>query len=216
MNARGAFLRFLIVAALLAGTTVFLRARSAREDLPPRRPLSAFPLQVGTWTGQEMGIDPSIREILGPGEFLSRIYAQGDRFYIDLFIAYFPSQRTGSSIHSPKNCLPGSGWSPLQSGHVQLQLPGGRSITVNRYLISKGMDRQLVLYWYQAHDRAIASEYWAKVHLVGDAIRMNRTDGALVRVTTPMAQGETLESAEQRVAGFAQDILPTLNDYIPR
>lgn len=216
MNARRALLRFLIVAALLAGTTVFLRARSAREDLPPRRPLSAFPLQVGTWTGQEMGIDPSIREILGPGEFLSRAYLQGNRFYIDLFIAYFPSQRTGSSIHSPKNCLPGSGWSPLQSGHVQLQLPGGHAITVNRYLISKGMDRQLVLYWYQSHDRAIASEYWAKVHLVGDAIRMNRTDGALVRVTTPMVQGETLESAEQRLAGFAQDILPTLNDYIPR
>jgi len=210
------WLRFLLVAGLLASTAAFLRARSDREELPPRRQLSALPRQFEHWTSRDLGIDSSVREILGPGEFLSRLYLHPERAYVDLFIAYFPSQRTGNSIHSPKNCLPGSGWSPLQSGHAQIQGPDGRPITVNRYLISKGMDRQLVLYWYQSHDRAIASEYWAKFYLVADAIRLNRTDGALVRLSSPIAQGETLESAERRLVGFAQYILPTLDEYIPR
>jgi EpsI family protein len=209
-------LRFLAVAALLASTAIFLWARTEREKLAARRELASFPREVAGWSSRELGIDPSVREVLGPGEFLSRIYSDANQPPVDLFIGYFPSQRTGNSIHSPKNCLPGSGWSPVQSGYVQLRVMDGRTATVNRYVISKGLDRQVVLYWYQAHGRAVASEYWAKFYLVGDAIRMNRTDGALVRVSTPMFQGETAESAERRIIGFAEHIFPGLDAYIPR
>jgi EpsI family protein len=209
------WLRFVLVASLLAGTAIFLHARKGREPSPARQPLSAFPTQIGGWTGRDLGIDPSVREVLGPGEFLSRLYVRPDRPYVDLFIGYFPSQRTGSSIHSPRNCLPGSGWSPVQSGHVQLTQANHDPFSVNRYVVSKGLDRQLVLYWYQAHDRAVASEYWAKFYLVADAIRMNRTDGALIRINTPVLEGESLDSAQQRAINFAQSILPKLNDYIP-
>ena len=104
--------------------------------------------------------------------------------YIDLFLAYFPSQRTGNTMHSPQNCLPGAGWSMSGHRHIQIAGPSGPLI-VNLYIISKGTDRQVVLYWYQAHGRVVASEYWAKVYLVTDAISMNRTDGSLVRVITP-------------------------------
>jgi EpsI family protein len=209
------WLRFVLVVSLLAGTAIFLRARKGREPSPARQQLSAFPTQIGNWTGRDLGIDPSVREVLGPGEFLSRVYARPDRPYVDLFIGYFPSQRTGTSIHSPRNCLPGSGWSPVQSGQVQLSQANHAPLIVNRYVVSKGLDRQLVLYWYQAHDRVVASEYWAKFYLVADAIRMNRTDGALIRIDTPVLEGESLDSAQQRAVTFAQSILPKLNDYIP-
>jgi EpsI family protein len=135
--------------------------------------------------------------------------------FLDLFLAFFPSQRAGSTIHSPQNCLPGAGWLPVESGKIKLLRPDGKTITVNRYLIGKGLERRLVLYWYQAHGRVVASEYWAKFYLVTDAIRMNRSDGALIRVTTPVAQNESSVSAEQRGVAFIQDVLPFLGRYIP-
>ena len=133
---------------------------------------------------------------------------------VDLFIAYFPSQRTGNTMHSPKNCLPGSGWDPVSSDRVEIPYRGGRA-SVNRYIIARGAERQLVLYWYQAHDRIIASEYTAKICLVVDAIRMSRTDGALVRIVTPIPPGEGLTKAQLRAESFAQQLVPSLETYIP-
>jgi EpsI family protein len=213
---QSALWRFAVVAALLAATAGFLRERSHGERLPQRQPLSSFPVSVGVWQGRDLGIDPSALEILGPGEFLSRAYFQPGQPYIDFLVAYFPSQRTGNSIHSPKNCLPGAGWSPAEAGHMTLAAPGRAPVVVNSYVISKGMNREVVLYWYQAHDRIIASEYKAKFYLVADAIRMNRTDGALVRVITPLDRGETVGSGQRRATVFAEQILPMLSAYIPR
>jgi len=73
-----------------------------------------------------------------------------------------------------------------------------------------------VLYWYWAHDRGVASDYWAKYYLVADAIRMNRSDGSLVRLKTPIYPGETADAAEQRLLPFANDIVPQLAAYIPK
>jgi EpsI family protein len=87
---------------------------------------------------------------------------------------------------------------------------------VNRYVIAKGPDRQLVLYWYLAHDRAVASEYWAKFYLVSDSMRMNRSDGSLIRLTTPMLRGETVDHAQKRLVALAGLIVPRMNDYVPR
>ena len=122
----------------------------------------------------------------------------------------------GSTIHSPQNCLPGSGWTPVNSSRLELDRPGGGRILVNRYVLSKGLDKMLALYWYQSHGRVVASEYWAKFYLVEDSIRMNRSDGSLVRVMTAIAQQESTESAEQRARALAQSILPILDAYIPR
>jgi EpsI family protein len=133
---------------------------------------------------------------------------------IGLFIAYFPSQRTGDTIHSPKNCLPGAGWTFLQSGRAELDA-GKQHLRVGQYVIAKGMERELVLYWYQAHGRAVASEYWAKFYLVADSIRMNRTDGSLVRVITAILPGEDEHSAEARAADFVRQFVPTVGRFIP-
>ena len=212
----GTWLRLPMVIALLAGAAVFLHSRGQAEHLPPREPLPSFPLRVGDWQGRDIPIPQWALDVLGPGEFLERDYRRAlDEPSVDLLLAYFPSQRMGSTIHSPQNCLPGSGWTPTEFARVELTRPGGGNIQVNRYVLAKGLDHLLVFYWYQAHGRAVASEYGAKFYLVADAIRMNRSDGAMIRVTTPIGQSESLASAEQRGVAFVQDVLPLLGRYIP-
>jgi len=153
---------------------------------------------------------------LGPGDFLQRIYADGRSPAVELYLAYFASQRTGDTIHSPRNCLPGAGWTPVESGQLRIELPLRQNFRVNRYLITKAAERRLVLYWYQAHGRAVASEYRAKFYLVADAIRMNRTDGSLVRIITPITASEDSSAAAARAASFAEQIIPELDRFIPQ
>lgn len=210
--------RFLVALVLLAGSALFLQARGRGEIIAERPPLSSFPEQLGGWTGSDVTIEKETLDVLGPGDFLLRVYRNDShpQPYTDLFIAYFPTQRAGDTIHSPKNCLPGSGWSPLESNRVRLSVAGHTPFLVNRYLIAKGTDRKLVLYWYWAHGRAVASEYWAKIYLVTDSIRMNRSDGSLVRMTTPMFAGESADAAMQRLMPFVEEVVPLLNQYIPQ
>ena len=217
MNRLRSWLHFLPPALLLAVAAAFLQVHRGAERTVPREELVNFPLQVGDWVGTNLGLDPSVREILGDGDFLSRIYQRsGEAPYIDLFLAYFPTQRTGTTVHSPQHCLPGAGWLPVDHSLIQLPRPDGPPLAVNRYLIAKGLDRQLVLYWYQSHGRAISSEYWAKFYLVADSMRMNRSDCALVRVVTPLAQSESIAAGQQRVVEFAEGMLPSLDRYGPR
>jgi EpsI family protein len=214
----GSRLRFSIALILLAGTAIFLQARSGQEVIARRQPLASFPHELADWGGTDVPIPSDQLEILGAGDFLLRVYQQKTvrSPYVDLFIAYFPSQRAGDTIHSPKHCLPGAGWFPLESGRITLSLPGHEPFPANRYVIGKGDDRQLVLYWYWAHDRAVASEYWAKFYLLTDSMRMNRSDGSLIRVTTPMAPGESPDAAQQRLISFAGGVVPLINNYVPR
>jgi len=211
-------LRFVLATGLILLTAIFLQARGRNEIIPSHMPLSSFPAQLGNWSGRDIPLDQDTLEVLGPGDFLVRGYrdADSDLPYVDLFLAYFPSQRTGDTIHSPKHCLPGAGWLPEENDVVILSLPGHAPFRANRYVISKAGARKLVLYWYWAHDRGVASEYWAKFYLIKDAIRMNRSDGALVRITADMFPGETPYSAQQRLRPFTSAVVPLLDDYIPR
>jgi EpsI family protein len=202
---------------LLAATLSLLMARDREEVLPPRSQLVNFPSSIGQWQGKDLETSAQLAESLGPGEFLLRDYVNKEqRIATSLYIAYFPSQRTGDTIHSPKNCLPGAGWIPAETSHIGIDQPGGNKIEVNRILITKGAERALVLYWYQAHGRVTPSEYGAKYYLVADAMRMNRSDGALVRIITFMKNGESVRNAETIAIGFAQLVSPLLDSYIPR
>lgn len=211
-----ALLRFAAPAVLLLAAALFLHARSHPETSAARLPIADFPRQLNGWASRDVPIAQEVRDVLGPGDFLSRIYLRPDQPYVDFFVAYFPTQRTGKAIHSPKNCLPASGWAPTESSQLDIKRPGGAPVTVNRYVISKGLDRQLVLYWYQAHARVVASEYWAKYFLVADSIRMNRSDGSLVRVITPILPNENIDAAQKRAVVFAEAALGNLDRYIPR
>jgi EpsI family protein len=211
-------LRFVLAASFIALTAILLQARGQFEVIPARLALSSFPVQLAGWSGVDMSLDKDTLDILGPGDFMVRRYhnPDSDLPYVELFLAYFPSQRTGDTIHSPKHCLPGAGWIPEQSDVVTVSLPGHGPFPANRYVISRAGVRELVLYWYWAHDRGVASEYWAKFYLVKDAIRMNRSDGALVRIIADMLPGETADAAQQRLRPFTSEVVPLLNEYIPR
>jgi EpsI family protein len=208
--------RFLPLATVMALTVLFLDARSRPERLPPHEGLDSFPTEVGKWRDiKDIQLDSDTRAILGPGEFIERLYQAPEESYVDLFIAYFPSQRSNDTIHDPAHCLPGSGWIPVVSKRTSLDLAGGARITANQWVIARGADRQIVVYWYQSHNRTQASAYLARFYLVEDAIRLNRTDGALVRLITPLGDGESPESGVQRIITFASQVVPLLGNYIP-
>jgi EpsI family protein len=209
--------RFISVLALLGATALLLRARNTSEIIPTHQPLQSFPQTFPGWSSVDVPLSKDVLDVLGPGDFLTREYQRDPSSpAVGLFIAYFPSQRSGDTIHSPKNCLPGAGWVPLRSERVTLNLPQQAPFRANRYLIALGQERQLVLYWYWAHDRAVASEYWAKYYLVADSIRMHRSDGSLIRLTTKFLPGESVDSAQKRLLALADNISPVIDDYVPR
>jgi len=206
-----------VIAALLAAAAIFLHARSRTEILPAHRPMAEFPYQLGPWTGTGIDIPADMLDVLGPGDFLFRVYQRAaNEPDVDIFLAYFPTQRAGDTVHSPKNCLPGAGWLPVDSARISISLPGHEPFPANRYVIAKGENRELVLYWYWAHDRGVASEYWAKIYLVTDSIRLHRSDGSLVRVTTPLRSGESIDAAQARLLALVENVVPMLNQYVPR
>ena len=215
-------LRFGIAAVLMLATALVLQAHSRSEFFPSRASLSSLPSQIDVWTGTDSVLDQQTLDILGPGEFLVRDYQNAGapqtqpEPWINLYIAYFPTQKAGDTIHSPNHCLPGAGWVPTSREVVQIASPDGSSFPANRYVVSKAGNRELVLYWFQAHDREVASEYWAKYYLVSDSVRMNRSDGGLVRLTTPMLDDETPEAAQARMMKLGSQFLPLLDNYIPR
>jgi EpsI family protein len=217
--------RALIVSLFLLTTTGYLAWAARAEAVPPRVPLEQCPLVIADYRGQAMApFDEETLKQLGDVEYLNRVYASPRRKPIGLYVGYYASQRAGDTIHSPQNCLPGAGWLPVSAGRLAVNVTGGkpgataeadspRTIEVNRYVIEKGMDRQVVLYWYQSHGRVVASEYWAKIYLTLDAVRMNRTDGAMIRVITPIGASEA--EAEQEAVGFVKTIFPLLESYLP-
>lgn len=214
---RSGLLRFITAALLLCSALLFLGRRAGSEVIPNRASLASFPMQLGDWSGSAVPIEKGIRDVLGPGDFMLRVYEleQSSQPDVGLFIAYFPSQRSGDTMHSPQNCLPGAGWNFAARRRITLTPPGGPPFVVNQNVVAKGTDRQLVLYWYYAHGRAVASEYSAKWYLIADAMRMNRSDGSLIRITTAMLPGETIESAMERLVPFADQVVPKLPAYIP-
>jgi EpsI family protein len=210
--------RYWVMIAILLGATTGMAYLSHGESTPTAKPLSQFPVRVAGYTKIiDWPLDKETLDVLKVTDYIDRGYWQPgmDRDLMTLYIAYFSSQRTGATIHSPKNCLPGAGWNPVQSSTYQMQLDDGRKVPINLYVLRKGLDQQLVLYWYQAHGRIVASEYWGKFYLVKDALLMNRTDAALVRITVPI-EHDNEQEAQARAVTFAKQITTDVDQIIPR
>lgn len=144
---RSAWLRLGPIAVLMCGTAFFLHGRSRGENLPPRQALASFPPEIEGWASVDVKVSDDTKFILGPGDLLERIYrSKSPKPTLDLFIAYFPSQRSGDTFHSPQHRLPGSGWTLIASGDALLAPAGRAAVRVNRLLIENGPDRELVLY----------------------------------------------------------------------
>jgi EpsI family protein len=178
--------------------------------------LSAFPATLGAFQLAQVGVeDPEALAVLKADDIMTRWYV-GPGGGANLFIAYFQTQRTGQSPHSPKNCLPGSGWQTTEggSGTTDVQV-ADETIHINRYLVSKGDNQDLVLYWYQSHGRVIAGEFAAKFYLIADSIRRHRSDTALVRVVVPVPQGQE-SRADALAVDFVKAAYPTVKAYLPK
>jgi EpsI family protein len=208
--------RFATVVLLLTGTALFLEARARNEFVLPRTTLASFPLELKNWLGNDVPIPDEILQTLGTGEFLQRTYQDrtGKSPYVDLYVAYLESQQK-LIHHLPQDCLEGSGWSPVEVGTTTLAFPGDTAFPANRYLIAKGDDRQLVLFWYSARGRRVANEDWMNAYMALDSLRLNRSDNALIRMNTQLQPGEKPEDAERRLLSFAGLVSPILHNYIP-
>jgi EpsI family protein len=180
-----------ILSALLAIQGAAFYGLSRRtEAVPAATPLARFPSAIGEWRIVREGeIEPDERDVLRADDYLKRLYATPSGKWASLFVAYFQSQRAGQTPHSPKNCLPGSGWAWSVADTIIVDISGrARPIEINRYMVSKGEQRAVVLYWYQSRHRVVASEYQAAAFTAWDALRWNRTDTELVRVVTPVTE----------------------------
>lgn len=164
---------------------------------------------------EDMPLDKETLDVLQADDILSRVYRNRDTgVFATLFVAYFQTQRTGKTPHSPKNCLPGSGWVPSESGYIQIPIQGeDQPISVNHYIVARGENQSVVLYWYQSHNRVVASEYYAKIFTVADAIRYNRSDTSLVRVVIGADRGDA-KSASESAIRFVQSFFEPLKAYL--
>ena len=208
--------RVMTSCALLLGTFLFLQLRSAGDPVPIRQPLDAFPTVLGAWqAGEGTILEPAIVNFLQVTDYMMRRYVDGAGRSIWLYVGYWASQHRGAAeIHSPKNCLPAGGWEPVEASRLTIALPPPSApISVNRYLVQKDQAMQVVLYWYQSRGRATASEVAAKIELVRNAVAHHRTDGALVRVSSPVSGG--VQETTDRLVTFVQTLHPRLSDYLP-
>lgn len=210
-------IRLFVVALMLAGTATYLRAVARPEVVPARTTLAAFPLVLDEWSGRNgPDLDEPTLRLLGVDDYLSRIYSLHGEPALSLYIGYYASQRKGDTIHSPMNCLPGAGWAPVTTERVTIDAADGTQVFANRVLIQKGEERQIALYWYQGRGRSVASEYASKALLVWDAATRHRTDGALIRVVSPIRPSDvTGEVADARARGFVARIAPQLSTFLP-
>ena len=203
--------------AIIAVTSLLALSLGNREQLAPeRKDFTDFPLKVGDWKGRPDKLEKIYLDILKLDDYVITDYVGPDGKSVNFYVAYYASQSKGESAHSPRSCLPGGGWQIASLEQKTLEATSaGRPIKVNRVVIKHGESKQLVYYWFQGRGRTITNEYMVKWYLFWDALTRNRTDGALVRLTTVVTPDEDMEDAERRLGDFARQMSGTLDEYVP-
>lgn len=204
----------IIVSAFAVGV---LLAPERAEATPARESFFAFPTQVDSWTGRRSVLEQIYLDALKLDDYIMADYLRGGREMVNFYVAWYDSQRAGNSAHSPRSCLPGGGWRMTQFdqvdvGDVQV---AGKPLRVNRVQIELGNRKQLVYYWFQQRGRVVTNEYLVKWYLFVDSLTKQRTDGALVRLVTPLDIGEPVEQADRRLVEFASQVAPRLEHFVP-
>jgi EpsI family protein len=213
--------RVAVLCGCLLATGGYLTRASTAEPTPIRQPLAELPFALGQWRGTpNKEFSQDVLAVLRVDDYITRSYRAPDGTELGLYVGYHATQRQGASIHSPLNCLPGAGWIPAALERPEIVVPSGgtaRTVRVNRVVIEKGLERQLVYYWYQSQGRVVASEYWGKFYSVVDAVRHNRTDAALVRVMLPVSgtSPEALAESDRRALEFVSTLFPLLSNFLP-
>jgi EpsI family protein len=201
---------FAATAAVLAATWAVATLSANRSPEALAQPLESIPRQLGSWTGSEdRELDAATERVLKPSAYLSRTYHRGG-IGLDFFTAFYALQEAGETMHSPRNCLPGSGWEVWRHETVDVNVEG-KTVTLNHYGVQNGTRRMVVLYWYQTPERIVANEYYAKVCLVVDAVLRTRTSGSIVRIVAPDEPAAVKAALE-----FAAEMIPQLQRCLPQ
>jgi len=207
--------QFWIIVIILVLAIVYLKVFATIEAVPLPADIESFPKQVSafTMTGSSEFSEGVLRE-LGVSSYINRDYRDNDGYKLSLYLGYYEEQREGAMIHSPKNCMPGNGWNPVESSVVSISVSGSnQSYKVNRILFQKGMDKLLMHYWYQGRNRVVANEYIDRFFLILDSLFRHRSEGALVRVIGPV---DPTGNNEKKQEQFVSDLFPVLQQNLPQ
>ncbi|MCU1239231.1 MAG: hypothetical protein JWP63_7198 [Candidatus Solibacter sp.] len=206
-----------LTALLLLEGIIFYSVALRAENLPPVSPLMTFPNNISGWEMyKDVKIEQETLDILKADDTLNRVYVNPQKTSeAYLFVAFFKTQRYGQAPHSPKNCLPGSGFEPIESGPITVSVPDrAEPIVVNRYLTARGDEKSVTLYWYQSHSRIIAGEFSAKFWLIADSVRYHRSDSSLVKVVVPVRNNDA-DAATRLAIEFVQAIFAPISRQLP-
>jgi exosortase D (VPLPA-CTERM-specific) len=210
--------QFVVAVVLLALTLVLSQGIEFREKIPMTKSFDQFPLELGDWIGKRQSLEQKFIDTLDLSDYIIVDYENKQGKWINFYTAYYESQRKGESIHSPETCLPGSGWEFHQAGGIRIAAADSSKgdMQVNRAFIQKGSFKQLAYFWFPQRGRVLTNAYQLKIFNFWDALTKQRTDGALVRVITPVYENEKLEDAEVRLQEFTREIVPVLNQFLPQ
>jgi len=203
----------LLIALLFSGAIINLWDR-AGEAKVTRKTFKEFPREVGQWRqlGTDLRFDDETETILRADDYVARNFVSSGHV-VSFYAGYYGTQRNGATYHSPLNCLPGSGWTMTDRGDITVPRPHTGAFIANRYVIQKGNERALVIYWYEGRGRAVAGEYWAKIYTVLDSVTRRRSDGALIRVIAPIENSQP--EAEKLAVDLASQSASALPAFVP-
>jgi exosortase D (VPLPA-CTERM-specific) len=202
---------------LAVAIAVFVMLPPRAEDSLVRRDFAGFPLALERWEGRPDRLDQIYLDVLKPSDYLLVNFVSPEKRVVNFYVAYYASQRKGESAHSPRSCIPGGGWeiTSLARHAVDATSISGAPLMVNRAVIQKGGEMQVVYYWFQERGRNLTNEYTVKWYLFWDALIRNRTDGALIRLMISVPQGGNIEDADAQLTQFARIVGNRLSDYVP-
>ncbi|MCS7315742.1 MAG: EpsI family protein [Bryobacterales bacterium] len=208
----GQILSFLLILQIVA-----FHAMPRGEAVPLARPFAEFPAELEGWTlVADVPIEEEVQALLKADETLNRVYRDpATGAALSLFVAFFRSQRAGATTHSPRVCLPGAGWETREASVIPLAVPGGDRVRVNRWIVSRDSSRSVVLYWFQTSRRVVANEYANKFYLMLDSLRYRRSDGAFVRIVSPVGEGGDA-AAEEAALCMAGTFFAPLRTFLPQ
>ena len=180
-----------------------------------QKPFSAFPETVGSWNGKKQNLEQMFLDGLNLTDYLLADYRNGSGQVINSYVAFSDFQSKGKASHSPASCLPGSGWELKDPEKISLIDANGYPVIVNRAMMIMGSERRLTYYWFNQRGRILTDLFQTKLFNIVDSITLNRTDGSMVRLITPLAEKETPEIAETRLKEFFMQFNPILTSFLP-
>lgn len=205
----------LIILVLMGATAAGVQEVSSRNRTPLAKPFSQFPEAVGSWSGKRQVMEKIYLDELELNDYLLADFRNSRGEVINCYVAFSDFQAKGKASHSPASCLPGSGWELKEPDKISVTDATGRMISVNRAMMVMGNERRLTYYWFDQRGRILTDLYQIKLFNFVDSITLNRTDGALVRLITPLGDGESMVTADARLKEFFRQFNPALHRFLP-